>query len=335
MRFVDNDALCYADVLLSPQFSDLKSRSEAKTNTILGYIKLEIPYVSANMDSITSYEMASVMGKLGGMGILHRFASNTEILEWLKKLVYDEVPAVPSVGVKESDKLLATMYRRFTDALCIDIAHGDSLAAMEMVKFVKNIGFNTIIAGNVATYNGAYNLMNAGANVIKVGIGNGSICSTRLQTGHGVPQVTALIEVALARDENNLGVSIIADGGFNNYGDCVKALALGADACMTGSLLAGTKECPIKGIYRGMASKDAQMDWQGKVNNTTPEGVSFDVNEKGPVSNIIKAMVGGLRSGMSYSGARTLQELRTNAIFRRVSLNSTIENGTRHPNESN
>lgn len=319
--------LTYDDVLLQPQYSELESRAEADTTTKIGELELQVPIISANMDTITGYCMAEEMGRVGGAGILHRFQDPEQVLNFLHLLSKAGVPAIPSIGVQESDRALATKYRGATKAICLDIAHGHSKAAGRMVDFLRNtLGYSTVIAGNVATKQGARFLMDHGANVVKVGIGPGSVCTTRSVTGHGVPQLSAILDICESVD-----VSVIADGGLKSSGDIVKALAAGADAVMTGSLFAGCPETPGDGEYRGMASPEAQIGFRGRISNRAAEGVAVNVARKPPVEVVMAELAGGIRSGMSYSGARTLSELRSKAVFIKVSSHTIIENGVRRP----
>ncbi len=336
MKILEERGITFNDVLLVPQYSDLASRSEADTSTQIGNIKLKIPIISANMDSITGRDMAFEMGYLGAAGVLHRYNMPENTIADLRALKafpghpnrVNDRPAIPSIGVKRSDRDFAECYREFTDAICLDIAHGDSKQAHLMLEFLSDLGYKTIIAGNIATYDAAMRLLDSGADTIKVGIGPGSVCETRGVTGHGVPQLTAIKNVYEATRHFDFA-TVIADGGMNSSGDIVKALAMGANAVMTGSLLAGTDECNKKDVYRGMASAEAQTEWQGRVNNEAPEGASQVVSARGPVKKILEQLTGGIRSGMSYSGARTLAELREKAVFMMVSSATTHENGTR------
>lgn len=315
--------LDFDDVLLVPQHSKLMSRRKVDISTQIGHLQLKVPVISANMDSITGPEMAEEMGRLGGLGILHRYESVDKTVKNINALKVKGV-VVPSVGVQPIDRIAAQRYwDAGADAICVDVAHGDHVLAEKMVEFCSLLGFRTIIGGNVATKQGARLLFNAGANVIKVGVGPGSVCTTRLVTGHGVPQLTAIMDVAeFARDAAMEGWGspcyVIADGGFKTPGDIVKALAAGADAVMTGSMLAGTSESALQHVYRGMASEAAQVNGRGYVGNGTAEGISTIVNHKGPVSRVIDEISGGIRSGCSYSGVDNLRDLRSEAIFVRV-----------------
>jgi len=321
----------FDDVLLEPQYSELKSRSEADPSTEIMGLKLKAPILSANMDTITEFRMALAMNTAGGLGVLHRYAKPLTVCEWIGGLNRRGAVAVPSIGVQPEDIAALELYiGAGARHVCIDIAHGDCLAMVEMIKYIKSKYSIKIMAGNVATRWGARRLFKAGADVVKAGVGGGSLCTTRLVTGHGVPQLHAIMECAPEGP-------IVADGGLRHSGDIVKALAAGAKAVMVGSLLAGTEETPGGELnkprqYRGMASEEAQLAFKGAVQNGIAEGVAKTVPHKGSVWPVIQALLGGIRSGMSYSGARTLQELRECARFIDVSTNTLIEN---HPHGKN
>ncbi len=335
-------AYTFDDVLLSPQYTTIQSRKDVDTSTqFTRHHHLSIPIVAANMDTITEYEMMAAMHRLGGVGILHRFMT----LDWQygnMRRMRDDFPTsliCISLGVGDQDwKWLDSAYdSELVNVLCIDIAHGDCDRAIELVKDLRRMNFaEDIIAGNVATPEATRRLCEAGADAVKVGIGPGSMCTTRIITGCGVPQLTAIMECAEVARE--YGIPIIADGGLRNSGDIVKALAAGANSVMCGSLLAGTLETPGEIItdfqnkkfkkYRGMASKDAMIDWKGEsYSNVTAEGETMFIPLKGSVAEVINGLVGGIRSGMTYNNALTIPELQENAHFRVVSLNSKIENG--------
>ncbi len=334
---IKSNALTFDDVLLVPQYSEIASRKQVDlTTTILG-AKFPTPICSANMDTVTEVAMAKKMWSLGGLGFLHRYASHEAVLEWLKQIHEDRCIAIPSIGVKSEDFANALAYAdEGVLAVNIDIAHGDSKHMVEMIKRLTKEGVE-VVAGNVATYSGACRMLDAGAKVVKVGIGPGSLCTTRIVTGHGFPQLSAIEEVAKLK--NNYQFSLIADGGIRNAGDCVKALAFGADMVMVGSLLAGTEESPgtatqlqnEKGHYywakeyRGMASKAARDSVTQTDSSYTPEGESTYVKFKGPVQPIIDQLVGGMRSGLSYSGVQNLQELQLNAQYVTITGNGMAE----------
>jgi IMP dehydrogenase len=332
-----NAALTFDDILLIPQYSEVESRKDVQIDTnVLGH-DFTIPICSANMDTVTEVKMAKEMARLGGAGFLHRYASTEDVLKWVAELVSDGVVAIPSIGIKPQDLEAAKRYvDAGADAINIDIAHGDSLHMVKMVEALKALNIK-VVAGNVATFEAAFRLATAGADVIKVGIGGGSMCTTRIVTGHGVPQITAIQECSRVR-ETFSNIKIIADGGIRNSGDMVKALAFGADMCMVGSLLAGTNETPGQIIetmkngkwhtgkrYRGMASTGARASVAKVGADYTPEGVETTVDCTGPVEDIIAKLAGGIRSGLSYSGAWNIAQLRFEAQYSIITNNGIIE----------
>lgn len=353
MKLIQTKGLSFDDVLLIPQHSDIASRDEVSLGTRFGSRFLQLPIISANMDSVTEDKMAIAMAKAGGAGILHRFGTSDHMSQWLRVMTKElglDAPSYLSVGV---DLALKHFYEEMVDTfglkgLCVDVAHGDHTNAISVIKELRSMFPHLdIIAGNVAIANGAQRLIEAGANVIKVGIGPGSVCSTRVVSGHGVPQLTAIdmvaqrVEAMGRRDVSHPSdyVSIIADGGIRYPGDIVKALAAGADCAMIGSLLAGTDEAAGEIIvedgiayksYRGMASLAAQKEkrnWR----KARVEGVSAKVPYRGPVTKTLQNLEAGIRSGLSYSGARTIKELQENAEFIEVSSSSIKESHPHHP----
>lgn len=325
--------LTFDDVLIIPSRSDMRSRRDPSlTSHITKKVKLETPIVSANMDTITEYDMALAMHQLGGLGILHRFISIEEQASQARKLKEAGLKHISaSVGVGEEFKDRATaLIKAGVDIITIDIAHGHSVQMMETMKWLKDHHPEVeIIAGNLATPEAAEDLIEAGADAIKVGIGPGSMCTTRIITGCGVPQLTAIAlcaEVAKAR-----GVPLIADGGIRTSGDMVKAFAAGASAIMLGSMLSGTIETPGeikngKKQYRGMASRAAQDSWRGGVpTGMAPEGESTQVSVKGHVKDVIMEVSGGIRSGMTYVNAQTISEICEKARFMEMSPNGISE----------
>ncbi len=339
MRFRDKPAYTFDDVLLVPQLSNIASRADIDLSTKLGKMKLRLPILSSNMDTVTEGKMAVAIGKAGGAGVLHRFADVALVDKWLKMCRDAGVPDIVSYGLSEHERFYMAHGGKngAFSAICIDVAHGDHERVIDLLRWLRRELVNMdIIAGNVATGAAAARLVAAGANIIKVGVGPGSVCSTRIMTGHGVPQLSAILDV---RDFVGDKAYIIADGGIRNSGDIVKALAAGADAVMLGSLLAGTEEAPGDIVmqdgqafkaYRGMASYDVQKE---KRAGQTPrvEGVSAKVPFKGSVDHTLTVLENGIRSGLSYSGARNLCELRDSAEFVVVTQNGMRESGTHHP----
>lgn len=337
MRILEKPGYTFDDVLLVPSKS-LASRSVADTQTRLaGNLHLSIPIISANMDTVTELSMALAMHTSGGIGILHRYATPETVIGWIET-IERQFPgrAIPSVGLSFTDRANAEKYwQAGARIICVDVANAYSAAAIFQVSLLKRKGW-TVIAGNVATPEGLLALASVGADVVKVGIGPGSVCTTRLVTGHGVPQLTAIMDCAEALSLSVFSetVKIIADGGIRNSGDIVKALAAGAHAVMLGGLLAGCDETPSQNglhVYRGMASNDARVNFVAHGGSLSwggaEEGTSTLVDSKGSVVAVLYNLVAGLKSGMSYSGAHTLYDLREFSEFMVVTPNAVKENG--------
>ena len=328
-------AFTYDDVLIVPRKSDVRSRREPEIKAKLTKtLTLEKPFISANMDTITESAMAIAMHQQGGLGILHRFMSVEDQVKELQKMKDAGVSILAaSIGVNQDFKERAeSIVKAGAHVLVIDIAHGHSVSMLETLAWLKDKYPDVqVIAGNVATPDATLDLIEAGADAIKVGIGPGSMCTTRVITGCGVPQLTAVALCAeIARSK---GVPIIADGGIKKSGDIMKAIAAGADTVMLGSILSGTLETPGpirhgKKQYRGMASKAAQVSWRGEVpEGMAPEGEDTYVSIKGHVSDVINELAGGLRSGMSYVNATRLGEISQNAQFMEMSPLGLFESG--------
>lgn len=326
----------FDDVLLVPQYSDIKSRSEVSTKCNLTKFEFGLPVISSPMDTITETNMAITLSEAGALGIIHRYNSINE----QSQLVVDArlkgaVNIGAAIGIT-SDFLerAVSVVDVGANILCIDVAHGHHSMMQKAISSLKDkFGDQVhIMAGNVATLEAFDALSSWGADSVRVGIGGGSICSTRIVTGHGVPTLQSVMECA----KSNYDTKIIADGGIKTSGDIVKALAAGADFVMIGSMLAGTEESPgdvrvtLNGEkykeYRGMASKEAQRDWRGK--SSTPEGVATMVPYKGSVVDILADIEGGIRSGLSYTGARSIEELQAKANFILQSSAAQLESNT-------
>ena len=328
--------LTYDDVLLVPQYSEIRSRNECNTRVYLdATLYLDIPLIASPMDTISGPEMANEMDRLGGMAIIHRYNS-----------IDEQVALVKATGTRGKKKIGAAvgatgdylersqeLVKAGVKVLCVDVAHGHHILVEDALSALRRQhgNFIHIMAGNVATARGFADLESWGADSIRIGVGNGSICSTRLQTGHGVPSFTLLQECANV----SKGTKLIADGGLKTSGDIVKALAAGADAVMLGSMLSGTDACPGDTIerdgkyyktYRGMASSEAQNAWRGK--SSAPEGISATVPYKGKLEDVVTNIVGGIRSGMSYSNASTLSDLQAKAQFIRQTGAGQVESST-------
>ncbi len=325
--------LTFDDVLIMPKKSEVRSRRDpALSSKLTKNLIIETPIISANMDTVTGVDMAIAMGRLGALGILHRFATVEEQVEMVRKTKESGAKIISaSIGVgDESKPRTKSLVEAGVNVITIDIAHGHSVQMIETMKWLKDSYPQIeIIAGNLAMPEAAKELIEAGAGAIKVGIGPGSMCTTRIITGAGVPQLTAIALCAEVADA--YGVPVIADGGIKTSGDIVKAFAAGASTVMLGSMLAGTLETPgeLKNgrkQYRGMASKAAQVSWRGGVpEGMAAEGESTMVNIKGHVKDVILEITGGIRSGMSYINATTIAEIRQNAMFMEMSSNGISE----------
>jgi guanosine monophosphate reductase len=329
VKILNTTFLSFDDVLIQPGYSDIDSREEIDVKVdFLGHRLY--PIISANMDYVTGVKMAEAMWNNSALGIINRFEDMGK--QWLSLSARYLYPIAISVGIRDWDDTFGRITHFNPHIVCIDVAHGHHKNVVNTIYKIKGMFPKIkIIAGNVATAEGTYALIQAGADAIKVGIGPGSACTTREVTGAGVPQLSAILECADAAKPYQ--IPIIADGGINSSGDIVKALAAGADMVMLGRLLAGHDETPGEKItlpdgrqlkpYRGQSTLG--------VNGSTyaPEGVSGYVPARGPVSETLKTLIGGIRSGFSYVGARDLEELRQNATFIHISEATKRENGTR------
>lgn len=325
--------LTYDDVLLVPQHSSIDSRSKIDISVSLDKKrKYKHPIIPANMKTITGREMAGAVAESGGLAILHRFMPLEEQIRIAEDLVdsFGSKSLAVSVGVKTSDM---QSIHKFLDVgvetFCIDIAHGDSEHCINMVSWIKKQSVKAfVMAGNIATARGAERLWRAGADAVKVGVGPGSLCTTRIETGNGVPQLTALMDVSLKRNElmgspyksfsltKDAPKYIIADGGIKNAGDVVKALCF-ADMVMVGNLFAGCVETPGQVMsINGQTFKEYVGSSTHKTNHI--EGVAAIVQTKGRFQDILSKLLEGLRSGCSYQGANKLEQLRDNPEFIRI-----------------
>ena len=315
-----NKALTYNDVLLVPRYSEIQSRKEIDIGNSLAHdIRLDLPIIASPMDTVTESDMIDALSCQGGVGVVHRYNTIEDQCELVSRSSGVVGAAIGITG----DYLVraAALALAGADFLCVDVAHGHHVlvkaAIAELKKRYKD-RFH-IMAGNVATLDAFNDLADWGADSIRVGIGGGSICSTRVQTGHGVPGLQSVIECA----KSDRDAKLIADGGIKTAGDIVKALAAGADFVMLGSMLAGTDEAPgqlltsVDGksykVYRGMASREAQEAWRGRASSL--EGVSTTIPYKGSVVGILQELEQNIRSGFSYSGAANLVELHSKAKF--------------------
>jgi IMP dehydrogenase len=332
-------ALTYDDIQLVPAYSEIKSRQNIKLYTLLSrrYGLLQ-PLVASPMDTVCGLDMAFKMFLMGGVGVVHRFMSIEEQVQIVKELnykiygggfggpfeewgiMYDDwhseikqIPIAVAIGVQKEDRIRAIkLVDVGANVLVIDVAHGHHQNVINMIKWCKDqpaFEHVDIIAGNIATEEAAKALENAGADGLRVGIGGGSLCTTRIKTGFGVPNVTCLEDVLSASN-----VPIMADGGIRTSGDIAKALAIGASTIMIGSLIAGTDEAPGQILetksglykrYRGSASLETKVTHGQAARNV--EGESTTIPYKGGVKYIITGLLDGVKSALSYAGADSLQ----------------------------
>ncbi len=313
-------AFTYDDVALVPQFNNIPSRTEPSLETWLTRNrKLSIPILAANMDSVISEPLANVLLEQGSIPIFHRFTPMEEQIKWVKKFAGK---TYISCGIQKLDET-----RKLLDlgalGVCIDVAHGHSDRMFRMIQDLKKSHPDKeVIAGNVCTAMAYHDLVNAGADAVKVGVGPGAACTTRMVTGFGIPQFTAVQDCA--RIAEKLRVPLIADGGIRTSRDVVLALAAGASTVMIGKLFALTEESAApkqkgQAKFRGQASADFQTEFYGGLKEkTVAEGIDFWAPVSGPAVGLINQLLGGLRSGMTYGGARNLKELQRKAEFVQV-----------------
>ena len=333
------EVLSYDDVLLTPQYSDIESRLSVDIGSCLDSLtRLDIPVISSPMDTVTEENMAIAMNEASGLGIIHRYNSVQEQANIIAKVLFRKEDTLVGAAIGVTGDWLERAYAACAvgaQLLCIDVAHGHHSLLENCLKTLKDRYGSDIhlMAGNVATAEAFKTLASWGADSIRVGIGGGSICSTRLVTGHGIPTLQSIMDCAI---HSECEAKLVADGGIKNTGDMVKSFAAGADFVMIGSLLAGTKESPGEAYakedgseyktYRGMASAAAQADWRG--HSMIVEGISSEVPSRGSVQDLLQEIAGGIRSGLSYSGARNLKELQDKAIFCRQTTAGCTESDT-------
>ncbi|MFW9875219.1 MAG: guanosine monophosphate reductase [Candidatus Thorarchaeota archaeon] len=327
---------CYDDVLLVPRHSNVNSRDNVDLSVQLPRgIKLDLPFVSANMKTVTDVEMARAISSLGGLALLHRFDDYDNLL---KKFVESNIPESQgrvgaSVGIKPKDFNFAKkLYKIGCRILCVDVAHADHDNVEEFVLAIRRFCPEVLlIVGNIATPGAAKMLWEAGADVIKIGIGCSGVCTTRIETGNGYPQLSALLNVCNAgyvpREDNEFPI-FIADGGIRAAGDCVKGLAF-TDLVMIGNLFAGTDEAPGEVVsLNGLKYKRYAGSSTYKQRNV--EGVSGLVPYRGPVKEVVRKLSEGIRSGCSYQGVHNLEDLKKSPEFVVISNSGLVES---HPHD--
>jgi len=363
-------AFTFDDMVLVPQYSKVKSRKDPDISVNVPGFKYRMPIVSSPMSTVTETEMIVTMAKLGGVGVLHRYMSIEFQVKVVKEVqarlsdaggylyVDNTPPFYVAVGANgDCLQRVQALLEAGVIGFCVDVANGHNELSVEAVRAIRNMAPTArIMAGNVCTYGGAHRLAEAGANSIRVGIGGGSMCTTRQVTGHGVPQLSAIEDcVRIKTKQVNEGesfecktvyfqaypdVAIIADGGIRKSSDIIKSLAIGADAVMLGGLLAGTLETPGEWLdeedglykyYHGMASDEGREKWFKKAKSGTPaEGVSKKILYRGrSAAKVIEGLCASTKIGLSFSGAMSVAELKERARWRRITRAGYTE-GTPH-----
>lgn len=360
MHKIRKDAITFDDVLIIPDYAEVLPPNTDVSTQLTQSVQLALPLISAGMDTVTEHQMAIAMALLGGAGIVHRnmeAEQQADEVRRVKQHLIDRatyaqattdaqgnllVGAAIGVGDAALERL-ALLVQAGVDVVAIDTAHGHSKGVIDTIAEAKQrYPHLQLIGGNVATEQGAEALIKAGADAIKVGVGSGSICTTRIIAGSGVPQVTAIYDAWQVAQSYH--IPIVADGGLKYSGDMVKALVAGASVCMLGSLLAGCDECPgdveeIDGkrykTYRGMGSVEAMQKGMGRdrygqqhTQKTVAEGVVGSVLYKGKLADVLFQLIGGLRQGMGYAGAAHIADLHHKTQFVRITNAGLLES---HP----
>lgn len=350
-RFGDNlmqEALTFDDCLLVPQHSTVLPDQASTETSITKLIKISVPLVSAAMDTVSEANLAIALARAGGVAIIHRANTPEEQTDQVRTVKKENLLVGAAVGVGEDSLTrVESLVNTGVDFIAVDTAHGHSQKVIDKVAEIKSKHPNIqLIAGNIVTASAAEALIKAGADGLKVGVGPGSICTTRIVAGVGVPQLTAIISVSEVAKKH--GIPVIADGGIRYSGDIVKALAAGASAVMLGSLFAGTNEAPgetfesngkIYKHYRGMGSIGAMLKnggdryfqkAQSDEKKIISEGVEGAVLSKGSIADTVYQLVGGIKSGFGYVGAKDIKDLWEKAEFVKVSKASVVES---HPHD--
>lgn len=332
------EALTYDDVALVPQFNNIPSRTEPSLESWLTKnLKISMPILAANMDTVISYEMAEILLTQGSIPIFHRFTSFDEQIKWVKRFKDKTFVSCGIQKIEETHKLLDLGAL----GVCIDVAHGHSDRMFRHIEELKKTHPDKeIIAGNVCTAMAYHDLVNAGADAVKVGVGPGAACTTRMVTGFGIPQFSAVQDCATIAEK--LRVPLIADGGIRTSRDIVLALAAGASSVMIGKLFAMTNESAaqkrksektasgFEAKFRGQASEDFQNEFYGGLKaKTVAEGIDFWGPVTGKFEELLAKFLGGIRSGMTYGGARNIKELQRKAEFVRVTNSYIFESKPR------
>ena len=332
-----NEALTFDDVTLVPKYSEILPTEVDTSIKLTDTLKLRIPLLSSAMDTVTESKMAIAIAKVGGIGVIHRNLEIKKQIDEIKKVKKNKLIVGAAVGAGPNElKRAKAIINEGVNLIVVDTAHGHTKKVSEIVKLIKRLKpkKTALCAGNIATPEAAKFLLKLGVDIIKVGIGPGSICTTRLVAGIGVPQLSAILSVR--NGVRNKNVKIISDGGIKYSGDLAKAFAAGADAVMIGSLFAGTDQTPEKIIkrngklfksFRGMGSVGAMnkgsadryfQTKQKDISKYVPEGVEGFARYKGDVKNIVHKLIGGLRSSMGYLGSKQIKYLRNKPKFVKI-----------------
>ena len=335
------EGLTFEDVLLVPSYSEVLPSEVSIGSRFSRNVKLDIPFASAAMDTVTETDLAKAIAAEGGIGVIHKNMSPEAQAAEVAAVKAEGFRVAAAVGVRAMDRVRA-LVEAGVDVIVVDSAHGHSKGVIDTLKEIKKAFKVDVVVGNIATAEAALALAEAGADGVKVGIGPGSICTTRIVAGIGVPQLSAVASVAEALEGS--GIPVIADGGIRYSGDIVKALAAGADCVMCGNLFAGTDEAPGEIIeadgacfksYRGMGSDDAMRAgsadryFQSGARKLVPEGVVARTPYKGKLADVVFQLAGGLRAGMGYVGAPDIASLRK-ARFVRITAAGVQES---HPHD--
>lgn len=332
MARIISKAYSFNDVLIAPKYNKVKSRKEVNFQTkVSKNYQLDIPLIVANMDTACESKMAIAIGLLGGLGVIHRFMTIEEQVKEVEKVKQSNLIAAAAIGVKDYEKRAEALEKVGVNILVLDVAHGHSKRTGKTLDYLKEKHPKIdIMVGNIATKDAAEYFISKKADAIKIGIGPGSMCTTRIMAGAGIPQLTAIMD---AYEASQGRVPLCADGGMKNSGDIVKAIGAGADCIMSGSFFAGTDESPGEIIsingekykeYRGMASylatiKKMNLDGQKFKEVVHVEGEMTKIKYKGPVAPIVNKLLGGLASGMTYVGAKNIESLKGKADFVEIS----------------
>ncbi len=345
----DKIGLTFDDVLLLPNYSEVKREEVDLSTRLTKKVRLAIPLISSPMDTVTSSSMAIALGKLGGLGVIHRNLTVDNQVKEVEKVKRENLLAAAAVGVgRDLGSRVEALDRAGIDIIVIDSAHGFSKPVLEATEFIaQKYKHIALISGSIATAAAAKALIEKGAQALRVGMGPGSICTTRIISGMGVPQITAILETVSIAEKYN--IPVISDGGLRFSGDIVKALAAGASCVMSGSLFAGCLESEgkivsLKGkkykTYRGMGSISAMKQGSaarygqeyriGQEKKLIPEGIEGLVRIRGSTEEVVRQLLGGLRAGMYYLGAKNIEELQKKTRFIKITHASLIES---HPHD--